>query len=65
MNNLPSPEQLQLALLKAFTDKADAEARVKAAEAEITAIRNLLTGHQMATQAMAAAQKPAPTPPQE
>lgn len=64
-----TPEQLQLALLKAFTDKHDAEAKVAEANLQITAIRNLLTGHQMAQQAAAmaaaaaAAQVPAPPAP--
>lgn len=59
----PTPQQLQQALLKAFTDKADAEAKVKEADAQIVAIRNLLTGFQLAQQAAAA--QPAPTPTKE
>jgi len=61
----PTPTQLQTALLKAFTDKADAEAKVKEADAQIVAIRNLLTGYQMAVQAAQAAASASPTPPQE
>lgn len=56
---VPSQQQLQQLLLKAFSDKADAEAKVKEADTQISALRSVLAGYQMAAQAAAAT----PTPP--
>jgi hypothetical protein len=67
MTPIPASQQitqLEKALLKAFVDKAEAEATVKQAELTITAIRNVMAGVPMGQQLAAELAPPAiPEPP--